>query len=168
MRLREEFILYVRVYCLCSSHHVWQPSCRSPWCHHTAEWSWGCWLSAWSGNAHKTAAPRRKRCWGWWPLNLCERTTGIILVHRTAYEYFSYYTQKHAAQKGQRNIWVLKMPHYFALLTVTDKRLTWTVPLQCTQIASGQSLWTPETENIFMSELNSTRRRWAHAKKNFF
>lgn len=59
---------------LCQSYHVWQPSCRSPWCHHTAGWSWECRLSAWSGIAHTTAAPRRKRCWEWWPRNPCKST----------------------------------------------------------------------------------------------
>ena len=58
----------------------------------------------------------------------------------------------------------LKMPQCIALLQESQRKLTWTVPLQCTQTASGQSLWTPETEIIFLSELNSVSWRWTRAK----
>lgn len=41
-----------------------------------------------------------------------------------------------------------------------QKKSTWTVPLQYTQTASGQSLWTPETENIILwSKFHKLKKR---------
>lgn len=71
-----------------------------------------------------------------------------ISVWSTTDGFITYVTNSYreVLKKGLRQGFQ-KTSRYIALLGgVTNKEVTWIVPLQCTQTASGQSLWTPETQ----------------------